>query len=333
MAKDNSFSELKKDIREGTLKNLYLFYGEEVYLRDLYAKKLEDTIDDAGFAELNKISVDRDSIFDLPEHLEGFPMMTDKRIIVIRDSGLFKKADEKLKEYLSDFFKNVPDDTLVLFVETEVDKRSVLYKAIQKNGAAVDFALLSASDMVAWIIREANARKLKISKQNAEYMLTICDNTLGTLENEINKLSGYSTEEILRTDIDRLVSKSLQVRVFELCDYMIDKNADGAITLLTELKTVKESAFKILYLLFSTFDKMLRCRLMEDKGMTNAEISSAIKVPPFIAGKYINGAKEFSISSLGDMTSRVAEVDLSIKRGEMDEWTALEQYVYSYFSK
>lgn len=333
MAKDTSFQELKKNIRENTPDSLYLFFGEERYLRDLYAKKLEELIDDAGFPELNRISVDSDSLADLPEQLEGFPMMTDRRIVIVRDSGLFKKADESMKEYLSEFFKSVPDDTIVLFIENEVDKRSALYKAISKYGKAVEFAPLSESDTLAWIIREANARNLKISKQNAEYMLTICDNTLGSLENEINKLSGYCTEEILKSDIERLVSKSLQAKVFDLCDYMMEKNADGAVSLLAEFKTVKESAFKILYILFSTFDKMLRARLMQDKGASNSEIASAIKVPPFIAGKYIKGAKAFTIAELSAMTASVADVDLSIKRGEADDWTALEQYVYGYFSK
>ncbi len=331
MAKDSSFSDLKKNIRENTPGSLYLFFGEERYLRDLYAKKLIDLVDDAGFPELNKIMLEADTISDLAESLDGFPMMTDRRIVVVRDSGLFKKADEKIKDFLADYFKRLTPDTIVLFIESDVDKRSALYKAVAKYGSAVDFAPLGESDTIAWVVREANARGLKISKQNVEYMLSICDNTLGSLENEINKLSGYCREEILRDDIDRLVSKSLQVKVFELCDYLMQRNADAAVSLLSELKAVKESAFKIIYILFPTFEKMLRAKLMSAKGASNAEIASKIKVPPFIAGKYIQGAKGFSKEELMSLCAGAAKVDLSIKRGEATEWTALEQYVYTFF--
>ena len=335
MAKDNSFTQLKKDIRDNTPKNLYLFFGEETYLRDLYTKKLIELIDDAGFEELNKIIVEdgKSELAALPEYLEGFPMMTDRRIVCIKDSGIFKKADDKTKKYFTNFFANSSDDTIVVFVEDEIDKRNALYKAILKSGAVVEFAPLSETDTIAWLVREANAKNLKISQQNAQYMLSICDNTLGTLENELNKLAGYCTDEILKTDIERLVSKSLQVKVFELCDYMTANNVDAAINLLTELKTVKESAFKILYILFGSFDKMLHAKLMSEAGLPNSDIASEIKVPPFIAGKYISSAKGFSKEQLMKMTAAAAEIDLSIKRGEADEWTALEQYVLNYFSK
>ena len=333
MAKNNEFTELKKDIRENTPKSLYLFYGEETYLRDLYTKKLIDLIDDAGFEEINKIVVDdgKNELANLPEYLEGFPMMTDKRIVCIKDSGIFKKSDDKTKKYFTDFFENLSDVTIVVFVDEVIDKRNALYKALSKHGSAVEFTPLSETDTIAWIVREASAKKLRISQQNAEYMLSICDNTLGSIENELNKLAGYCTDEILQSDIERLVSKSLQVKVFELCDYMMANNADKAVNLLTELKTVKESAFKILYILFGTFDKMLHARLMSESGLPNSDIAAAIKVPPFLAGKYINGSKGFSKEQLIKMTASAAEIDLSIKRGESDEWTALEQYVFSFF--
>ncbi len=335
MAKDSSFPELKRDIKNNSLKSLYLFFGEETYLRDLYTQKLLNMIDDAGFEDLNKVVIEngRDLIPQLPEYLEGFPMMTDKRIVCIRDSGIFKKADEQTKKYFTEFFKNLSDDTITLFVEDEVDKKTSLYKSAKKYGLAVEFEKLGAVDMVTWLIREANGMGLKISKQNAEYMLSICDNTLGTLENELKKLSGYCSGEILKTDIERVVSKSLQIRVFELCDCMMEKNADGAITILEEMKTVKESAFKLIYILFGTFDKMLHAKLMLKSGSSNGEIASALKLPPFIAGKYTAGASKFTVDELMRMTAGAAEADLSIKRGAADEWAALEKYVYMYFVK
>ena len=43
--------------------------------------------------------------------------------------------------------------------------------------------------------------------------------------------------------------------------------------------------------------------------------------------KYINSAKGFSEDSLVWMLRRVAEIDLAIKEGRVEEWNALEQYV------
>ena len=80
-----------------------------------------------------------------------------------------------------------------------------------------------------------------------------------------------------------------------------------------------------LRLYISTFEKMLRVKLMN--GASQAEVASGIGVPLLVARKYINSAKGFSEDSLVWMLRRVAEIDLAIKEGRVEEWNALEQYV------
>ena len=70
---------------------------------------------------------------------------------------------------------------------------------------------------------------------------------------------------------------------------------------------------------------MLRVKLMN--GAPQAEVASEIGVSFFVARKYINSAKGFSEDSLVWMLRRVAEIDLAIKEGRVEEWNALEQYV------
>ena len=94
---------------------------------------------------------------------------------------------------------------------------------------------------------------------------------------------------------------------------------------LADLKTVKENVFTLIYLMLSTFEKMLRVKLMN--GASQAEVASGIGVPLLVARKYINSAKGFSEDSLVWMLRRVAEIDLAIKEGRVEEWNALEQYV------
>ena len=94
---------------------------------------------------------------------------------------------------------------------------------------------------------------------------------------------------------------------------------------LADLKTVKENVFTLIYLMLSTFEKMLRVKLMN--GASQAEVASGIGVPLLVARKYINSAKGFSEDSLVWLLRRVAEIDLAIKEGRVEEWNALEQYV------
>ena len=62
-------------------------------------------------------------------------------------------------------------------------------------------------------------------------------------------------------------------------------------------------------------------------GATQAEIGSELGGSLFVARKYIYSAKGFSEDSLVWMLRRVAEIDLAIKEGRVEEWNALELYV------
>lgn len=322
-----SIQELKKNIASGDLKSVYLLYGEESYLVNLYLKKLCDAVPDGGMADFNRlvISDKATSVSEISDYIETYPMMSDKKMLVIKDTGFIKSANEEMKEYWVELLKNVPDYIIIIFAEKEIDKRSVIYKAIEKAGFAAEFAKLSATDSVTWAERQVLSAKKKISKDNAQYLVELCDDGLENLKNEIDKLLNFCDEEITRSDIDRLVSKSLNTRIFEMTDAIMEHNADKALSILADMKTAKESAYNILFTLFSTFDKMLCACLMAENGEPLDAVAKALKVPPFIAKKYMR--KSFGKDFLIECVTKPAEIDLAIKNGEIDDWTALEQFV------
>lgn len=332
--KTDDLLKLKKQIKENKLSPLYVLYGEEDFLRDIYVKRIIECVPDGGFPEFNHIRL---SGADVPfseydDAWESFPMMTDKKLIHIKDSGIFSSkrntggaSTEEKKEFWSEKLARISEDTVVIFDESSVDKRSALYKAAVKAGTAVEFNYLSDADLVTWVVKQCLNAKKRMSKENAYYLVTLCDPGLGNINNELKKLLDFCDEEIYKSDIDRVVSKSMQVIVFELTDAIMTGNVNKAFSTLNGLKTVKESAFNVMYLMLSSFEKMLKAKVME--YASQGEIASELGVAPFVARKYIESARGFSEDSLVWMVRRVAELDLAIKEGRVDEWTALEQYV------
>lgn len=328
MAKENPLIKLRQNLKEKNYERLYVFFGEEVYLKELYIKKLLELVPNDGFEEFNKIIIDskESTLSEIATTLEGFPMMSDRRVVLIENSGAFKSASQEVKDFYTKAFNILAEDTILIFSESEVDKRSALYKAAAKAGMTVDFEPLSYPDVVAFVQREVKELGGSIQKDVAEYLVNICDSGLSSVKNEILKLVS-ANKEITKTDIDRLTSKSLQVKVFDLCDFLMEGKTEEALRLIENLKAVKESPFKLLYILFGTFDKMLKAKLSEGEGIAYRDIVSELGVSPFIAKKYINGAKAFSEDELILMVARAAETDLAIKQGRVDEWTAFEDYI------
>lgn len=332
--KNDDLLKLKKQLKDHILQPLYVFYGEEDFLRAMYVKRVIDSVPDGGFPDFNHIKLDGSDIpfSDYDDAWESFPMMTDKKLIHIKDSGIFSSkrgiggpSTEEKKEFWLEKFNRISEDTVVIFDETNVDKRSALYKAAAKAGMVIEFKYLSEADLVTWVVKQCLDAKKRISKENAYHLISICDMGLSSINNELKKLLDFCDEEIYKTDIDRVVSKSMQVIVFELTDAIMMGNTQKAMSTLTDLKTVKENAFTLLYLLFSTFDKMLHAKLLQ--GSPQGEIAAEIGVSPYIARKYIDGAKGFTEESLVWMVRRVAEIDLEIKEGRIEDWAAIWQYV------
>ena len=329
MAVSNNFSELKKQIRENNINGVYLMCGEESYLRQTYISKMADCVDLGGFEDFNKISLDGKtaSVDEINDAIESFPMMSEKKLVIIRDSGIFSKPTQEKKDFWQDRFDDIPDYLVLIFDEDEIDKRNALYKKASKIGFVVEFEVLKSTDAVTWVEREVLKAKKRISKDTAGYLVSICDEGLSNIKNELDKLINYCEEEITKADVEKLCSKAIGIKIFELTDYIMSKNSDKALKILNDLKTVKEPAFKVLYLLGSSFDKMLRCSLLLKEGEPLSEIARKVGLVPFIAKKYADSSKKFSEKYLTDRVLEIAQIDMAIKNGETDDWSALEIYV------
>ncbi|MCX7715683.1 MAG: DNA polymerase III subunit delta [Clostridia bacterium] len=327
--KESTVSVLKKQIKEKSLFNVYLFWGDEIFIKDFYINQIKPFASDGVFPEFNEIKITKEShtLEDIDAAFESYPMMSSKKFIWIKDSGIFKAPKEDVKSFWLKRLENVPDYVFLLFDEKEVDKRSALYKAVSKCGMAVEFEYLNEADLLAWVQRECTKSGKKISKENAIYFISLCNEGISYIKNELDKLISFCDEEICKSDIDRIVSKSLQIKIFEITDSIMENNVERAVTILSDLKTMKEASFKILYLLSATFDKILKCKLLLDDGLSYSEIAEKIGVPSFIARKYFSCAKNFDEEFLIDRITKVADIDFSIKQGAVNDWTALEQYV------
>ena len=335
--KGGELTELKRQIKDGDIKPLYLFYGEEDYLKELYIDKIRDLVPDGGFPEFNHIYLVGSLPFsEYDDAWEAFPMMTDRKLIVIKDSGIMKSgragkdeeshSTEENKSFWQEKLKHISDDTVVIFSETSVDKRSVIYKSIAKQGTVVEFAHMSDADLVTWVIKQCLDRRRKISKDTAERLVSRVDPGLNNLNNELEKLFDFCGEEIYASDVDRVVSKSLNVITFDLTNAVMAGDAKKALAVLNDVKAnSKESSFAVLYLLLASFEKILHAKLLGRKPLP--EIAAELGTAPFIARRYVDSAKGFSEDALVKMVTRVAEIDLEIKEGKTDEWTALYEYI------
>ena len=325
----DGLSTLKNQLKSGEYDNIYLFFGEEDFLKSYYFGMLKKNLIDEDFADFNYVVFEgaKQDFDEITLALETPPMMAQRKVVVIKYSGMFSKATEQVREYWSEKLANINDDVILIFYEEEVDKRGVLYKAVEKYGVLVECVYLEGVELINWVGRGCREAGKAIGKAEVEYLIRSCDGGMNNIKRELEKLFAYCQDKITCADIDKIVTKMPQSRVFDMVNALMKKDAKTVFARLDELKVLKESAFMVLAMLFTNFERIFHTKLLLERGQAPNTIAAAIKVSPYFVRDYMSAANGFDKRFLREILKEIARIDYSIKQGRIDEWIGVENFL------
>ena len=152
--KNNGFDRLRADLKAQTPQNVYLFYGEETYLRSYYLEELHRLLIPAGFEEFNyhRLSGKGLTVQELTEVTEAMPMMAQHTMVVLTDLDIFR-LDEQQRTALMALLADFPEYcTLVLVYDLLPYKRDGKMKklcaALDKSVCEVEFRQQERAQLV-----------------------------------------------------------------------------------------------------------------------------------------------------------------------------------------
>lgn len=327
MAANDNSKILKEKIKSGDVLGLYLFTGEEKYGRKLAVKEIRKHFENTGFDEFN-VSVFEGGDFapaTLEDYVRTYPVMSDKKIAVVRNSGVFKTPSAELKTVAENIIKDLPDYITVIFDEDNIDGRSGLVKKIKSAGVFCEFKFKTQGELAVWCRKTAMSAGVEISEENASHLVFVCDDGMENIKNETEKLIAYCREKgrIEKDDIDKTVRKSLKNRIFDMLDAITEKRSDDVYLMLDELMQLKEEPVKIIALISRQVIMLLKASAMVADGKEH-EIASVLKLHPFIAKKYAMNARAVPPHIHGERLMRCLEADESVKSGAASPKAALE---------
>lgn len=321
---------IAEDIKNHSFHQVYLLYGEEDYLVRLYRDKLKNAVLDGG-DEMNYSYFQGSSIdlLDVREIADTLPFFQEYRIIVLEDTKLFKTANE-----FADYLETMPDTTILVFVEKEVDKRNKLLKYVLKNGLAVEMNAMSIQDTKKFIVMKLRDSKKVIRESTADYFLEQVDNSLLNIENELEKLIAYTKdrEEITCEDIDAVCSIVVTGQIFKMLDAVASGRKKETMQLYHDLLELKESPMSILYLLTRHFNILLQVK-SGMSGMSKQELAKKVGIPPFAVGKYQIQCRNFTESKIKEMLTMCIDTEYDFKRGRIQDQIGVELLLVEFMKK
>lgn len=313
---------LNQDIKTGEFKQIYLLYGEEAFLKNSYKNRLKEAIigdDTMNFARFEGKGLDVDELIRLADTM---PFFAERRLILVEDSGFFKSASDVLVQYLP----SMPDTTILLFVETEVDKRNRLYKKVKDMGYAAELNRQDSAQLARWAGGILTREQKKITKHTMELFLSMAGDDMENIRMELEKLISYTLGREVITDEDVMAVCTVQVtnRIFEMVSAIVNRQPRKAMDLYEDLLTLKEPPMRILFLIARQFNQLLQVKDLMGKGMDKGTIASKLKMQPFVVGKTMPQARQFGREQILSYVEFCVETEEAVKSGRLQDRLAVE---------
>ncbi|MBO5397846.1 MAG: DNA polymerase III subunit delta [Clostridia bacterium] len=321
-----NYDSLERELNTN-LRSIYLLYGEEQYLIDMAIKKIKKKFGELLLG-INYIVLDESNIDDLIPNIEMPAFGYEKKLIIVKNSGLFKKdgrkktpteIQERIGNYISDNLNIINEGVILIFVESEVDKNSV-YDLIERTGIVCQIDLLKPNQIVQKLKKICALYKVNASDMTLNYLIETSGTSLQDLINEIRKLIEYVGENgtITEKEVDLLASKQIESIIFDLTDSLGLKQTDKALEVLNNLIYQKEPIQKILVTLYNHFKKLYFCK---EAVRLNKDVVNSLNLKPtqtFLVTKYKKQASYFKENDLKNIMEELVNLDYNYKIGNID---------------
>jgi DNA polymerase-3 subunit delta len=313
---------LNQDIKNNSFKPVYLLYGEEAFLKNSYKNQMKSAITQGDTMNFNQFGGKSIDVKELISLADTMPFFSEKRMILVEDSGFFKNAAEELAAYLP----QMPDTTCMVFVETEVDKRSKMFKRVKELGYAAEMERQDINQLARWAGTLLSREGKKVTGQTMELFLNMTGDDMENIRMELEKLISFTLgrEVITDEDVKAICTERTTNKIFDMVTSIVNRQTKRALELYEDLLTLKEPPMRIMFLIARQFNQLLQVKELMGKGMDKGGIAAKLKIPPFAAGKLMPQARTFSKEQILSYVNSCVEAEEAVKTGRLTDRMAVE---------
>ena len=316
-ADNAAYQKLKKDISQNTIGPLYLFHGEETYLRDYYLGQMKAKLIGGGMEQFNlhTLSGKDFDVKTLAQMIDCLPMMSERTMIVVSDYDIYKGDRDALAAILDD----LPEYVCLVFVYDliayKADARTKLAAVFKAKGSVVAFHRQEQGDLVDWIARRFRALERDIGTEDAKYLIFLCGDLMTTLISEIGKIGAYAQHHrVTRADIDAVATPQLDAVVFQMTDAIAAGNFDKAAAVLGELLHMQQHPIMLLAALGRQMRQLYSARLAIQQGKSASYLMQLWGMrSSYPAEKLMQAARRFSLEWCRRAVIKCGQADLAMK--------------------
>lgn len=226
MAKEVTYEEIVRNLKNRVYAPVYFLMGEEDYYIDRIADYIIDTVLNETEKEFN-LTVTYGADTDVPNVINAakrYPMMSEYQVVVVKEAQSLKRLDELA------FYLQKPQKSTILVIcykHGSIDRRKKLAAEIEKNGVLFESRKLKDSQLPGFISSYLKRRKVEIEPKASEMMAEFVGADLNRMAGELEKLIltlPAGMRRITPEQIERNIGISKDYNNFELRNALVEKN-------------------------------------------------------------------------------------------------------------
>lgn len=308
---------------------IYLLHGEDKHQIDQKLKQIKADFLNGKGSDFDIFSFDsRSDIEDIIVATENVGFLSQGKLIVIKNKfsqkgpiGAGNKQNKTEQSQILELIEKIPKEVIMVFVEdTKIHPvRSKLVKTIQENGNVYRFDILRYPQAVSWAQKESLKKGKKLDYDAAQTLIFYSGSDLQLIENELEKLSKYQTENtIQKSDVETLTRPQVSPKIFILIDHIAEKKWQKSYTVLDQMLELGESPLYIHTMIVYQFRNLIIVKQLLDKNISRNLIASKSKLHPFVVQKTISQAENFDFQKLKKIYQKLLKADLILKTKNQD---------------
>ncbi len=327
-----SFKDSVRALKQDGPQRLYLIWGPEDYLAELYYAEIKklcitDEADDFSYRKLNE----RDfSLLSLSEAIDSVPFLSERSLVEVKgiDLNTVPQSEELIK-----LLGDIPEYCTVVFLcdsEFTPDKRLKLFKSFDKIGVEVHVTAQSNGDLINWIVRRFAALDKAIEVNAAQRLIAVSGDIMSRLIPEISKIAAYAkADKVTIDDVNAVAHHIPEAVTFDMTDCIANGEYNSAMTLLGELLDDKDNEpIMINAVLAAQMRKLFAARLAIDGNLGKDYVMKTCSLKyDFLASRLMNSARRFKAGQLRRAIELCAETDYAMKSSKTEPKELLKECV------
>ena len=243
----------------------------------------------------------------------SFSLFGEGPFVVLKNLDAWNAAQ---KAVIVDYLEDPSPRSDLILLGKKLGARERLLSAVKNSGEVHTFDQPTGKALIRWLVGHAKKMDLDLPEDVAEDLANRCSGDKMRLLQETEKLALYVGDRTTtRDDVAAMCPPDIQSNIFAFVDSLAAGERDRALVLLEDLISTGEPPLRLTFMIRRQFQLVARARALLDRGTPQKELSSRLKIPPFVARKLEEQGRKLDEEDLERALALIQDLEGGLKGG------------------